>query len=100
MPRKDHRQASVARVTRAPGAGCLTMADLLHDLGGVAPERVRAWPPPGQATEKDLIRIQRREKRNYELVDGTLVEKIMGALNPASPWSWTVASARTWMNTT
>jgi Uma2 family endonuclease len=79
MPRKDQRQASVARVTRAHTPDCLTLADVLHDLGGVAPERVRAWPPPGEATEKDLIQIQRREKRNYELVDGTLVEKIMGA---------------------
>jgi Uma2 family endonuclease len=57
----------------------LTFADLLHDLGDVAPERVRMRPLPGQATEADLIRIQAHEKRHYELVDGVLVEKIMGA---------------------
>jgi Uma2 family endonuclease len=57
----------------------LTFADLLHDLGDVAPERVRMKPLPGQATEADLIRIQTHEKRHYELVDGVLVEKIMGA---------------------
>src|SRR5262249_12301026 len=52
---------------------------LLHDLGDVAPERVRMKPLPGQATEADLIRIQAHEKRHYELVDGVLVEKIMSA---------------------
>jgi Uma2 family endonuclease len=56
-----------------------SLADVLHELGGVAPERIRAWPPLGKATERDLVRIQRREKRHFELVDGTLVEKIMGA---------------------
>ena len=33
---------------------------------------------PGKATEADLIRIQVKEKRNYELIDGVLVEKVMG----------------------
>jgi Uma2 family endonuclease len=59
--------------------GWLTIADVLHDLGDVSPERIRANPPPGRATEADLIRIQTHEKRHYELVDGVLVEKIMGA---------------------
>jgi Uma2 family endonuclease len=79
MPRRNQRQASAARIALPPRSRTLTLADVLHELGGVAPERVRAWPPLGKATERDLIRIQRREKRNYELVDGTLVEKIMGA---------------------
>jgi Uma2 family endonuclease len=59
--------------------GWLTLADILHELGDIEPERVRANPLPGTATEADLIRIQEREKRLYELVDGVLVEKIMGA---------------------
>jgi Uma2 family endonuclease len=47
-------------------------------LGGIAPERLRLRPAPGHATEKDVIAIERREQRLYELVDGVLVEKVMG----------------------
>jgi Uma2 family endonuclease len=57
-----------------------TVADLLDDLGGVAPARVRCNPPPGTATEKDLLAIHERTGRMYELVDGVLVEKAMGYL--------------------
>jgi Uma2 family endonuclease len=56
----------------------MTVADLLEKLGGVPPERVRLQPPPGTATEEDLIAVQVREKRNCELIDGTLVEKPLG----------------------
>lgn len=59
--------------------GWLTLADVLRDLGGVSPKRIRFHPPPGRATEADRIRIQTHENRHYELVDGVLVEKIMGA---------------------
>jgi Uma2 family endonuclease len=50
-----------------------TMADLLDRLG-VGPERVLLQPPPGTATEEDLIRCPRL----CELIDGVLVEKAMG----------------------
>lgn len=56
----------------------LTIADLLQQLGGIPPSRIRFRPPPGTATEKDLLDIHRRKKRLYELVDGVLVEKVMG----------------------
>jgi Uma2 family endonuclease len=56
----------------------LTIADLLEQLGDIPPRRVRLRPPPGQATEQDVIDIEAREDRLYELVDGTLVEKDMG----------------------
>jgi Uma2 family endonuclease len=59
--------------------GWETLADLLHDLGDVAPRRVRFHPAPGTAREKDLIRLQEHQDRLCELVDGVLVEKIMGA---------------------
>ena len=49
----------------------------LVTLLGVAPHRIRADPPPGQATEKDVIAIHDHTDRLYELVDGVLVEKIM-----------------------
>ncbi len=56
-----------------------TVADLLHDLGGIPPERVLWTPRPGTATEADLLRcIDREPKRLVELIDGTLVQKPMG----------------------
>ena len=56
-----------------------TLASLLHDLGGISPQRIRLRPAPGRATEKDVLRIEAKEDRLFELVDGVLVEKIMGA---------------------
>jgi Uma2 family endonuclease len=55
-----------------------TLADLLERLGGVAPDRVRYWPLPGTATEADVMEIEQRENRLFELVDGVLVEKGVG----------------------
>jgi Uma2 family endonuclease len=55
-----------------------TLADLLVELGGIPADRVRLDPPPGQATEADVLRLADSEGRLYELVDGTLVEKAMG----------------------
>jgi Uma2 family endonuclease len=55
-----------------------TIADLLHQLGGIAPRRIRATPLPGTATEKDLIALNDRKERLYELVNGVLVEKVTG----------------------
>jgi Uma2 family endonuclease len=55
-----------------------TIAELIDQLGGINPQRIRASPPPGTATEKDLIALHDRTDRLYELVDGTLVEKVMG----------------------
>ncbi|MBI1903985.1 MAG: Uma2 family endonuclease [Planctomycetia bacterium] len=54
------------------------LADLLARLGDVPPERIRSFPPPGCATEDDVVAIEARENRLYELVEGTLVEKAMG----------------------
>ncbi len=63
--------------TLAPPA-VVTLADLLEALGNIPPERIRMRPPPGTATEDDVIAIHAREKRLCELVDGVLVEKPMG----------------------
>src|SRR5262245_55769496 len=63
--------------TAAP-SGCRTLAELLDRLGGISPARVRTQPPLGQATVQDVIGIHARENRLCELVDGVLVEKIMG----------------------
>jgi Uma2 family endonuclease len=56
----------------------VTVADLLHRLGGIAASRVRLVPTPGTATEQDVIDVHDRTNRLCELVDGVLVEKIMG----------------------
>jgi Uma2 family endonuclease len=55
------------------------IADLLQELGDISPRRIRLVPAPGRATEKDVIRIEAKENRLYELVDGVLVEKAIGA---------------------
>lgn len=56
----------------------LTVADLLEQLGDIAPARVRVRPALGSATVDDVLKIHAQEKRLYELVDGVLVEKAMG----------------------
>jgi Uma2 family endonuclease len=56
-----------------------TLAELLHRLGDVSPERIRVPPAPGKATEDDVVAaLDGPEKRLCELVDGVLVEKAMG----------------------
>ena len=56
-----------------------TLADLLDRLGGVPLDRVRIHPPPGTATEQDVITAQTGPDRRFcELVHGVLVEKPMG----------------------
>jgi Uma2 family endonuclease len=55
-----------------------TVGELLRRLGNVPAWRVRWRPFPGTATEKDVIRILDKENRPCELVEGTLVEKVMG----------------------
>jgi Uma2 family endonuclease len=55
-----------------------TIADVLEVLPGIPLERIRLNPPPGTATEQDVIAIHDRENRLCELVDGILVEKTVG----------------------
>lgn len=55
-----------------------TWEDRLHDLGNVPAARVRCDPVPGTATVEDVTRLRDTERRLYELIDGTLVEKAMG----------------------
>jgi Uma2 family endonuclease len=54
------------------------LAELLKDLGGINPARVRLKKSLGPATEADLIAINERGNTLCELVDGLLVEKGMG----------------------
>jgi len=52
--------------------------EVLDRLGGVALDRIRVHPPMGTATVDDVVEIQERENRLFELVEGILIEKIMG----------------------
>lgn len=55
-----------------------TLADLVKGLGNVPLDRIRLRPAPGTATPQDVLDIESRENRLCELVDGVLVEKVMG----------------------
>jgi Uma2 family endonuclease len=54
-----------------------TAADIVARFGPIPLARIRMQPPPGTATEADVLELQRREKRLCELVDGVLIEKTM-----------------------
>ena len=56
-----------------------TVADLYDLLGPIPFSRIRQDPPPGEGTEEDVVEIHDRENRLYELIEGVLVEKTMGA---------------------
>ena len=56
----------------------LTFADLLDQFGPLPARRLRTNPPPGTATEEDVVEIHDRESRLCELVGGVLVEKTVG----------------------
>ncbi len=55
-----------------------TWEDRMTDLGNISISRVRSEPAPGTATVEDVVRLRATERRLYELVDRTLVEKAMG----------------------
>jgi Uma2 family endonuclease len=56
-----------------------SVADLIDRLGGIPADRIRMQPPPGMATEQDLLRLlDAEDKRICELIDGVLVEKAVG----------------------
>lgn len=56
-----------------------TLADLVDRLGDVPLDRIRLHPPPGTATEDDLVaHVDGDDKRLCELVDGVLVDKPVG----------------------
>jgi len=55
-----------------------SMADLQAHLGDIPAERIRMFPPPGYATEHELVRLQETKEALCELIDGVLVEKAVG----------------------
>jgi Uma2 family endonuclease len=54
-----------------------TMGDVLRRLG-VSADRVRVDVSPGRATVRDLLRVNEEGNVLCELIDGYLVEKVMG----------------------
>src|SRR5690349_13366536 len=66
--------------TTLPPTTTQTLAQLIERLGGIAPTRIRVRLPLGRATEQDVLNIEAHEDRLFELVDGVLVEKVMGYL--------------------
>ena len=57
-----------------------TIADVRARLPGFPAWRIHTYPAPGTATEKDLLKAEARGGRICELIDGTLVEKVMASL--------------------
>ena len=62
----------------APVPGEWTAADLVERFGPIPLARIRQDPPPGSATEEDVVQIHAHEDILCELVDGVLVEKTVG----------------------
>lgn len=56
----------------------ITLADLIERFGAIPVARIRHEPRPGTAKEQDVLEIAAREGRLYELLDGILLEKVMG----------------------
>ncbi len=81
-PKRKKHKGSAGPTAAAPAAAPLpahpTAADWLRGLGNVPLDRILFDPPPGTATEADVIRLSHHENRGVELVNGTLVEKPMG----------------------
>lgn len=61
------------------GPSFATSLDLAERFGDIPLSRIRFTPPPGEATDEDVLSINDREGRLFELVDGTLIEKAMGS---------------------
>jgi Uma2 family endonuclease len=64
--------------TRSTESAFQIFSELWESLGRVPLERIRMQPPPGTATEEDVILAESRYDRLCELIDGTLVEKTVG----------------------
>lgn len=53
----------------------LTLPQLVHRFGEIPAIRIGQEPPPGAATEADLVYCNLHQDRLYELVDGILIHK-------------------------
>jgi Uma2 family endonuclease len=60
------------------GVPVWTASEVIAHFGDIPIARIRTSPPPGKATEADVIELHERHDRLCELIDGTLVEKALG----------------------
>jgi Uma2 family endonuclease len=74
----DMTQTAEIPAEELPPGHYQTAAQWWESLGCVPLERIVFNPPPGTATEQDVVRLDAHEDRICELIDGTLVEKTMG----------------------
>jgi Uma2 family endonuclease len=58
------------------GIGGWTAADLVGRFGAIPLNRVVEEPPPGRATEQDVIDFDEHKDRLCELIDGALILKV------------------------
>jgi Uma2 family endonuclease len=66
--------------TREPEEDTENLAEFLERLGDIPAERILMKPPPGSATEDDLLRAKRfGSPKLIELIDGVLVGKPVGS---------------------
>jgi Uma2 family endonuclease len=64
--------------TASDGSVVATPLDLARKFGDIPLSRIHFDPPPGTASEEQCIAINERSDCLCELVDGTLIEKVMG----------------------
>lgn len=67
----------MAQLISSP-ADLWTAQDLVLRFGPIPLNRIVSEPAPGTATVEDAVRLDDRENRLCELIDGTLVEKTVG----------------------
>ncbi len=60
------------------GVPIWTASEVIAHFGDIPIARICTNPPPGEATEADVIEWHDRHDRLFELIDGTLVEKAAG----------------------
>jgi Uma2 family endonuclease len=60
------------------GVPVWTASEVIAHFGDIPIARICTNPPPGEATEADVIEFHDHHDRLFELIDGTLVEKAMG----------------------
>jgi Uma2 family endonuclease len=68
----------MATVFQPPPPNEWAIAVVQQLLGFIPAERIRTFPAPGAATEKDVVELDSRFNWHFELIDGVLVEKTTG----------------------
>jgi hypothetical protein len=61
------------------------LADLQQRLGNIPAERIRLNPPPGYATEEDVLRIEDQEDILCELVSALQASSVHSPAIPGAP---------------